>query len=216
MKPHAQTEPQAPSSSGPDDSAKALLSAAADGQADALPAACGLWRADAGARRTWHTYHLIGDVLRSEELASAPARDEAFVLALRGRLAAEPALLAPTPMRAQAAPRQRQRWLVPATVAAGLVAVAGVLVVARIGLPGAETGGATLAAASAAGLTLVGSVARTGSSASRLSDGTLIRDARLDEYLRAHQAARGAMAVAAPGGLMRQVDVVALPVGQQR
>ena len=42
------------------------LSALADGQADAAEPACGLWRDDAAARQTWHAYHLIGDVLRSE------------------------------------------------------------------------------------------------------------------------------------------------------
>jgi hypothetical protein len=67
------------------------------------------WRDDARARETWHAYHLIGDVLRSEELAHAPARDEAFLAGLRQRLAAEPAILAPAPVRPAAKPaRARQ------------------------------------------------------------------------------------------------------------
>ena len=34
-------------------------------------------------RSTWHAYHLIGDVLRSDDLARPPARDAAFLAALR-------------------------------------------------------------------------------------------------------------------------------------
>ena len=62
------------------------LSALADGEASSLVQACQAWRDDAHARETWHAYHLIGDVLRSEELAHAPARDEAFLAGLRQRL----------------------------------------------------------------------------------------------------------------------------------
>ena len=47
---------------------------------------------DAAARRTWHAYHLIGDVLRSEDLASTPARDAAL------------------PRRAARAARRASRW----------------------------------------------------------------------------------------------------------
>ena len=74
----------------PDEDRRALLSALADGEADAAQAGCALWRDDAEARATWHTYHLIGDVLRSDDLAAQPARDAAFLAALRERLAAEP------------------------------------------------------------------------------------------------------------------------------
>ena len=53
-----------------------LLSAMADGEADAaeLGRGCAGWAsADAQTRQSWHAYHLIGDVLRSDDLASAPA-----------------------------------------------------------------------------------------------------------------------------------------------
>ena len=46
-------------------------------------------------------------------------------------------------------------------------------------------------------------------------DSMLLRDARLDEYLRAHQAARGGLAVAAPASALRRVDAE-LPAGAQR
>ena len=111
------------------------LSALADGQADAAEPACGLWRDDAAARQTWHAYHLIGDVLRSEDLAREPGRDAAFLAGLRAKLAAEPVVLAP--MTAAPRERARQPWLLPAAAAAGFVAVAGVLEVLRLGTPGA-------------------------------------------------------------------------------
>ena len=79
------------------------LSALADGEAGALSRACALWKADAEARKTWHAYHLIGDVMRSEELSSSPARDAAFLDALRGRLALEPVYIAPADAKTQPA-----------------------------------------------------------------------------------------------------------------
>ena len=64
---------------GPEDEMQRLqrLSALADGELDADESAlaCGQWRGDASVRARWHAYQLIGDVLRSEELASDAARD---------------------------------------------------------------------------------------------------------------------------------------------
>jgi sigma-E factor negative regulatory protein RseA len=189
------------------------LSALADGEASALARACGSWRDDATARQTWHAYHLIGDVLRSEDLAHPPARDEAFLAGLRERLAAEPPILAPAPVRPASPVRARQPWLMPAAVAAGFVVVAGVLVVTRISQPGAPAATPTLAAASSPGVLRVGNAAAVAVPAP--TGGHLIRDLRLDEYLRAHQAARDGVAVAAPGGGLRQVEVL-VPAGAPR
>ena len=73
------------------------LSALIDGESDAAGAenCCGAWRSDAQARASWHAYHLIGDVLRSEDLTSDPAHDAAFLAALRTRLEREPVVLSP-------------------------------------------------------------------------------------------------------------------------
>lgn len=184
----------------------AWLSALADGDASAAQQACAAWRDDAESRQTWHTYHLIGDVMRSEELASRPARDAAFLAGIRARLAHEPVVLAPTePVAARA--RRRPVWLMPAAAAAGFVVVAGVLVVARVGMPGAPfdgTGMASVQSRQGSGLQVVNDVPRKAPVLIR-SEGVL-RDARLDEYLRAHQAARGGVAVASPGGAFRRVD----------
>ena len=191
------------------------LSALADGEASSLVQACQAWRDDAHARETWHAYHLIGDVLRSEELARAPARDEAFLAGLRQRLAAEPAILAPAPVRPVAPARARQHWLMPAAVAAGFVVVAGVLVVTRTSAPEAGVASPTLAAASSPGVVRVGNAAIVPAAAPAPGTANIIRDVRLDEYLRAHQAARDGVAVAAPGGGLRQVEVL-VPAGAPR
>ena len=205
-----QRQPAADDPSGRD--ARSWVSAAVDGDADALARTCADWRGDARTRATWHTYHLIGDAMRSSELAASPARDEAFLAALRGRLAAEPVVLAPQALPAVAR-RNPGAWRVPVAVAAGFAVVAGVLVVSRLSVP-SESGGPALASASSpqgSGLrSAAGVVPATGAPA---VDNGVIRDARLDEYLRAHQSARGAMG--APGGGLRRADVE-LPPGSNR
>lgn len=180
----------------PGDDPRSCLSALADGEGGALEAACRLWRDDAGARATWHVYHLIGDAMRSDDLAAPGGRDAAFLAAVRSRLADEPVVMAPARLR------RRQAWLVPVAAAAGFAAVAGVLVLSRAGDPrDAAPSAAELAAASSPALPVTAGAIGP--------DMRLVRDARLDEYLRAHQAAGGA-AVAVPGGVLRRVDASAL------
>jgi sigma-E factor negative regulatory protein RseA len=191
------------------------LSALADGETAATQDSCDAWRDDASVRERWHAYHLIGDVMRSEELASPPGRDAAFLAALRARLTSEPVVLAPAaPDRAPAAPRaapaRLQRWLTPAAVAAGFMVVAVVLLVARQEAP-ADRGG--VLAGAAAPVDGVKRVAIGGGAASAPSalvvDGQLIRDAQLDAYLRAHRDAGGGASIAVPGGAMRSVETLA-------
>ncbi len=169
----------------------------ANEQASALAA----WQQDADLRADWHAYHLIGDVLRSEDLATRPAADEAFLQSLRLRLADEPVPLAPAPLAppepaiagndrqaANGGPAlhraARSRWrrlMAPAAVAAGFVAVVGMLGVSQLMTP--TPAGPTLAAVPA------------GSSD---ASGMLVRDARLDRYLSAHRSlANSAMAAGA-------------------
>jgi sigma-E factor negative regulatory protein RseA len=180
----------------------AWLSAAVDGDKPALERTARAWRDSASTRRTWHTYQLIGDTLRSSELAAPAARDAVFLEGIRARLATEPVLLAPAP----SAVRPHARWAVPAAVAAGFVVVAGVLVLSRLGSPGGSGWkGDTLAAASSPG----GAVAAAQEVAPPLrlvAQEGLVRDVRLDEFLRAHKAAGGGMAV--PGSALRRVDIV--------
>ena len=178
------------------DARRQALSSLMDGEAAPtnVADACSAWRADVDVRRDWHAWHLIGDVLRSDELAEQPGRDVAFLQALRLRLADEPVPLAPqrpappaepVPLRANGTAPVRARargWLMaPMAVAAGFVAVAGVMVVTRVMAP--EPTGAVVAAAS-----LMAPAASA----------VLVRDAGLDRYLSAHRrVANGVMPVAA-------------------
>src|SRR5690606_38900115 len=86
------------------------LSALVDGELDdGLTArTCARWHEHPDMRATWHAWHLIGDVLRSEDLASDPAHDAAFLRALRARLAHEPVVLAPRPPVTAEAPAVSQ------------------------------------------------------------------------------------------------------------
>ncbi len=196
------------------DEQAAALSALMDGEADAAAAsrASARWRDDPAARSTWHAHHLIGDVLRSDDLASAPGHDAAFMAALRVRLAAEPALLAPAPVPVALPVRRRQAWLVPAAVAAGFVAVAGVLLVTRLSAPEPA---AAPQLASGSGMTNGAQRVATVTDTSPLrvlggapGDALVIRDAQLDAYLRAHRDMRGGAAAALPGGELRGTQTV--------
>lgn len=192
------------------------ISALVDGDATSADEACALWAADAGARDAWHAYHLIGDALRSDDLAVPRAHDDAFLSALRLRLASEPTVLAPFPVTVAKKEMSLHRWRTPAVVAAGFVVVAGVLVAVRTVAPGGTPAAVTVAAATPASAptkpVVVGrntpSVPESipGGDSPSVIDGQVIRDARLDSYLRAH---RGASPVL-PGGAAGRFESVVL------
>lgn len=200
------------------------LSALVDGEvvADEVKQACLAWRGDAKARQDWHAYQLIGDVLRSDDLASAPGRDEAFLQALRARLADEPVVLAPTPAKTStmATGRSLRRWRSGVAVAAGFVAVAGVLVALQGPSSGdnapavAQAPAVPLAAAGPIGPVLPALARPDGAepsteAATLVTDGQLIRDARLDRYLAAHQRFAGASALGVPSAFLRSATATA-------
>ena len=70
-----------------------LISALADGhlEGEAFARGVELAASSPAGRQAWQTYHLIGDVLRSGELAPAPAQ-AAFLERLQARLREEPSL----------------------------------------------------------------------------------------------------------------------------
>ncbi len=200
------------------------LSALVDGEvaADEVKQACLAWRGDAKARQDWHAYQLIGDVLRSDDLASAPGCDEAFLQALRARLADEPVVLAPQPAKTlpMAAGRSLRRWRSGVAVAAGFVAVAGVLVALQGPSSGdnapavAQAPAVPLAAAGPMGPVLPALARADGAepsteAATLVTDGQLIRDARLDRYLAAHQRFAGASALGVPSAFLRSATATA-------
>jgi sigma-E factor negative regulatory protein RseA len=213
-------------SNGSEGDASALqrLSALADGELDPshVAAACAAWREDVRMRAAWHAYHLIGDVLRSEDLAALPVRDAALVDGLRARLATEPIVLAPEPLadtavsavppsRIAAHGSGRWAWKAPSAVAAGFVLVAGALVMTRTSnapvtqvarAPSAQpvaVASTSMPPAVAPSFAPVESafVPRPSSTAK------LVRDARLDRYLAAHQQFAGSSALGVPSGFLR-------------
>jgi sigma-E factor negative regulatory protein RseA len=133
------------------------------------------WRDQPEARERWSTYQLIGDTLRAEGMARGGRSDADFLASLRGRLDAEPVVLAPqaaaavqqaqggAPQLAPAAPQlvsldaarelRRRRWTGPISVAAGFVMVlsAVVSIVNGDGMPGASVDTVAQSGAPAAG-----------------------------------------------------------------
>lgn len=154
-------------------------------------------------RDAWHTYHLIGDVLRSPELA-AGTDSQVFLARLQQRLAAEPVpalpvvndqapvALAPVP----AANASVFRW----KMAAGFASMA---VVAAVGWNAWGDGqGAVPAAAQLAVATPVPAEVRVaGDGAS--SPAVMLRDPRLDELLAAHRQFGSTSALQMPAGFLR-------------
>lgn len=177
------------------------LSALADGELGpaAVARLCGEWRNELGMRERWHQYHLIGDVLRSEDLAAMPAHDNDFLVALRGRLVSEPIVMAPLaavarPDAVRSAPPGRRRVVAFGAIAAGFVVVAaGVLTI--LGQPIAGSSSAapavgTLAQTAPAIVVAARSPVRADSVSElqpTIASGQLIRDAKLDSYLSAHR-----------------------------
>lgn len=202
------------------------LSALVDGEVDGTLAqrVCAAWREDAASRSTWHAYQLIGDVLRSEDLASTAERDAAFLEGLRSRLAREPVVLAPQALEAavEAPPgrmvrlRRRRTWIASTAAAAGFVAVAGVVVVLRgpQGEPSALI--ASGEAASAPVVAVASPAVRPAESVSepemQVVSGQMVRDARLDRYLAAHKQFAGSSALGVPSSFLRSATVDAAAI----
>jgi sigma-E factor negative regulatory protein RseA len=177
-----------------------LISALADGQlaGDAFARGVELAAADPMARQAWHTYHLIGDVLRSGEQAAGSLPAE-FLGRLQVRLQQEKV----SPPGAASAPAARSRE--PAQLAAndasfrwklvaGFASLAAVAAISwtAVGVPASKPEQAQLAVVPPAGTVLA-----------ETQRGVMIRDARLDEFLAAHRQLGGASALQMPAGFLR-------------
>ncbi|AJP58632.1 hypothetical protein UC34_20215 [Pandoraea vervacti] len=192
------------------------ISALMDGEFDPDELAALLDEADTSGRPLWDDYHLIGDALRSDEL-TLPRSESAFMASFAARLDAEPHLLAPAALAdAQAAtapgakaagsrvtrinPFLRVRRVLPTAAAAAAVAALSWVVVPRLqDHPTGATQTQVLAqsaapATSGSSLTRVAlsqqpqaAVAANGAGAGAPNDLIVLRDARLDQYLAAHQ-----------------------------
>ncbi len=218
------------------DAQRQRISSFVDGEVDAATAQsiASAWRDDPDLRRTWHSYHLIGDVLRSDELAIAPLRDEQFLRRLRERMAAEPVVLAPAvrpslpPQRDEvpalartaagfaAVRSRRRRWQAPAAMAAGVMAVAGVAVMMRGGDPAAGSAPAVLAGGASSPITVVAvPVPQAVAVAAPITNRGIIRDARIDSYFQAHRQFSLGGSMGIPAGYMRNDEPAVLPPPQQ-
>lgn len=206
------------------ESSRRILSALADGDATDSEAvrAFQAWRDDPDARASWHAYQLIGDVLRSDDLAARPAADESFLVALRARLAVEPVVLAPQ-ARIEAEPVARaeaangsatngrvRRWQGPMAMAAGFLVVIGGLNIMRPfnGAAGSLASNAT--AASGPVLASATSINNSGvvSTAPRTPAQTQAAADQLAPYLAAHRQSAMNGPFQMPGSDLRNVSLV--------
>ncbi|EKZ99345.1 RseA family anti-sigma factor [Cupriavidus metallidurans] len=161
-----------------------------------VDAALGLAKGDAGMA-DWSMYQLIGDAMRSEELTHAGST-EAFLSRFSAQLEAEPHVLVPAV--AQAGRHRllvRPSWVrrvVPGTaIAAAVAAVSWVVVPQMRGPGGVGAPDAVVASVEQpAGATVKAGVAAPAAAGSIMAvsadSAQMIRDPRLDEYLRAHRA----------------------------
>ena len=208
------------------------LSSLADGElnSDEVAAACASWRDSEAVRAHWHSYQLIGDVLRSEDFASTASRDASFLAALRTRLAAEPVVLAPEPLAtplpawpalanggridridgAAAATRDKRGWwMASSAVAAGFVVIAGMLMLTQAPKTGESLIASTTSVVPAKAGVMLAAVPSLPASASvaepavLADDAQVIRDARLDRYLAAHKQFAGSSVLGMSSGFVR-------------
>jgi sigma-E factor negative regulatory protein RseA len=166
-----------------------IVSALADGQlhGEALARGVELAATDAAAREAWQAYHLIGDVLRSDDLAQC-THPGVFLDRLQARLHRESVTVTPDIARMPAANDGNFRW----KLVAGLASITAIAAIswAAIGVSTARPEGAQLA------------VVPSGTVLAKSERGMMIRDPRLDELMAAHRQLGGA-ALVAPAGFLR-------------
>ena len=156
------------------------------------------------ARASWHAYHVLGDVLRSGEMAATGAHDAAFVARLRSRLQGEMQFVqadravdlevsdsgherAGDTHRRQVANDASFRWkLVAGFASLAAVAVVGWPLVAGVLAPSGAPQLARVEAPPTEGQAQV-----------------MIRDPRLDQLLAAHQQSGSISALQMPAGFLR-------------
>ena len=195
-----------------------LISALADGQlvGEDFALALSACDVDAEARGRWEAYHIIGDVLRAPE-PMAPARDAGFVRRLNARLAQEPALIAAKLLtlapeltmpggaanqsqRREAANDSSLRW----KLVAGFASITAVAAIAWNAGSGLLSPAPQLARQEAPQQVLVTS-----------EQGTMLRDARMQELLADHKQFGGTSALQAPSGVLRHATFET-PQGERR
>ncbi|CAB3653105.1 sigma-E factor negative regulatory protein [Trinickia soli] len=137
---------------------------------------------DHADRTTWSAYHLIGDALRSDDLAIHPAASSAFLSGFAARLEAEPHILIPARATARHGASALRRRVAPALAVAAAVATLSWIV-----LPQFQHGASQGAVQTASTNARAGGVQTVAMSGAGAQSGNIIRDASLDQYLEAHQ-----------------------------
>jgi sigma-E factor negative regulatory protein RseA len=181
------------------------LSSLADGEADVDEQGRCLaqWGSRSDLRERWHQYQVIGDVMRSAELARGVNDDAAFLQSIRGRLAQELPRLEQPGSRARPS---MPRWMAPLAMAAGVAAVALTL----SSLWPASAPQRVELASTASPLLPASAVPASAQPPLKMVSGQLIRDARLDRYLAAHRQGANGAALQMPGAVVRSVDTIVL------
>ncbi|QHE85109.1 sigma-E factor negative regulatory protein [Hydrogenophaga sp. BPS33] len=192
-----------------------MLSALVDGEVDDDQLAA-LFAPDQGAEdvlEKWHTYQLIGHVLRGDTAASEmTCRPGDFLAGVRGRLQTETMPVVPSqpPSVAARAPAANDavfRWQLVAGMAslAAVMAVSWSVLSSAPGGPGAVDPQLAVAPASATVVATPPSPAVQPSTTVVVNtgQGPLIRDARLEELLAEHRQNGGMSALQMPTGFIR-------------
>ncbi|HZZ13115.1 MAG TPA: sigma-E factor negative regulatory protein [Paraburkholderia sp.] len=143
---------------------------------------------DGEDRAAWSSYHLIGDALRSDDLAVSPAASSAFLSGFAARFDSEPHVLAPAAMPVARRLLALRRRVVPAFAVAAAAATLTWIVVPQLqGVPGGP-GVAQVASVHGDSLQRVAMASVPMATVAPVAqDANIIRDASLDQYLEAHQ-----------------------------
>ncbi|CAG4906584.1 hypothetical protein R52603_05510 [Paraburkholderia saeva] len=140
-------------------------------------------------RAVWADYHLIGDALRSDDLAVSPAASQAFMAGFAARFEAEAHVLAPAAMPVAQRLLALRRRVVPAFAVAAAAATLTWIVVPQLQGVGNTPGGAQqMASVSPDSMQRVAMASVPVVNVQpAVQDVNIIRDANLDQYLEAHQ-----------------------------
>ncbi|MFL9960414.1 sigma-E factor negative regulatory protein [Paraburkholderia sediminicola] len=141
---------------------------------------------DGDDRAAWSRYHLIGDALRSDDLAISAATSSAFMSGFAARLESEPHMLAPAAMPVARRLLALRRRVVPAFAVAAAAATLTWIVVPQLqGVPGAQIASLQTRSDTVQRIAMASVPLATAQPIAQ--DANIIRDASLDQYLEAHQ-----------------------------
>lgn len=188
------------------------VSALMDGQLSDAEFGAAVQNASLGEmRESWHLYHVIGDVLRSPELADC-RRDALFLERLGERMKLEttrPVAVTPVAVDIPASAVVEERLGRSAAndgvfrwkLVAGFASFAAVAAIGwgALGTLGPRSAGPQMAQNGSSGITL----AQPAVAVAETETPVMLRDARLDELLSAHRQASGASALGDASGFLR-------------